>query len=59
MRRWTAAASKSGVRFLTPRIPLQTKNEFAKQVALVVEVSRGIGRRVASNSHEIAIQVRF
>ena len=36
---------------------LQTKNKFAKQVALVVGVSRAIGRQVASNSYEMAIQV--
>ena len=34
---------------------LQTKNKFAKQVALVVDVPRAIGRQVASNSYEMAI----
>ena len=38
---------------------LQTKNKFAKQVALVVDVSRAIGRQVTSNSYEMAIQVTF
>ena len=38
---------------------LQTENKFAKQIALVVDVSRAIGIQVASNSYEMAIQVTF
>ena len=38
---------------------LPIKNKFAKQVALVVDVPRAIGRQVASNSYEMATQVTF